>query len=58
MVSTAANRQELNTAAERFHRDESLIYGVAAGFCEAVAGHIGIEKRTDVQTARVSSGLP
>jgi transposase, IS5 family len=49
VVSTAANVHELNTAAERLHGDESLIYGVASGFCEAVAGHIGIEKRNDFQ---------
>jgi IS5 family transposase len=45
VVSTAANVHELNTAADRVHGEERVIYGVAAGFCEAVAGHIGIEKR-------------
>jgi len=40
VVSTAANVHELNTAAERLHGNERLIYGVAPGFCEAVAGHI------------------
>ncbi|MFT5339366.1 MAG: IS5 family transposase [Cyanobium sp.] len=35
--STAANVHELNTAAERLHGDERLIYGDA--------GQIGIEKR-------------
>jgi IS5 family transposase len=39
--STAANVHELNTAAERLHGDERLIYGDA--------GHIGIEKRGDFQ---------
>jgi IS5 family transposase len=39
--STAANVHELNTAAERIHGDERLIYGDA--------GHIGIEKRDDFQ---------
>jgi transposase, IS5 family len=39
--STAANVHELNTAAERLHGDERLIYGDA--------GHIGIEKRNDFQ---------
>jgi IS5 family transposase len=47
--STAANVHELNTAADRLHGDERLIYGVAAGFCEAVTGHIGIEKRGEFQ---------
>ncbi len=41
VVSTAANVHELNTAAERLHGDESLIYGDA--------GHIGIEKRNEFQ---------
>ena len=39
--STAANVHELNTAADRLHGDERLIYGDA--------GHIGIEKRGDFQ---------
>ena len=47
--STAANVHELNRAAARLHSDEHLIYGVAAGFCGAVAGPIGMEKRGDVQ---------
>ena len=37
VVSTAANVHELNTAADRVHGDEHVIYGDA--------GHIGIEKR-------------
>lgn len=37
VVSTAANVHELNTAAERTHGEEHVIYGDA--------GHIGIEKR-------------
>ena len=51
--STAANVHELNIAAGRLHGDERLIYGVAVGFCEAVAGHIGIEKRNDFQYCEV-----
>jgi transposase, IS5 family len=39
--STAANVREVNTAAERIHGDERLIYGDA--------GHIGIENRDDSQ---------
>jgi IS5 family transposase len=39
--STAVNVHELNTAAERIHGDERLIYGDA--------GHIGFEKRDDFQ---------
>nr|WP_259735226.1 transposase [Synechococcus sp. CS-1329] len=37
VVSTAANIHELNTAADRVHGEERVIYGDA--------GHIGIEKR-------------
>jgi IS5 family transposase len=37
VVSTAANVDELNTAADRVHGEERVIYGDA--------GHIGIEKR-------------
>ncbi len=37
VVSTAANVHELNTAADRVHGDERVIYGDS--------GHIGIEKR-------------
>jgi IS5 family transposase len=37
VVSTAANVHELNTAADRVHGEERVIYGDA--------GHIGIEKR-------------
>jgi IS5 family transposase len=37
MVTIAANVHELNTAAERTHREEHVIYGDT--------GHIGIEKR-------------
>ena len=48
-AGTAANLHELNTTTARLHGDECLIYGVAAGFCEAVAGPIGMEKRGDVQ---------
>jgi IS5 family transposase len=39
VVSTAANVHELNTAADRLHGEERLIYGDA--------GHIGIEKREE-----------
>jgi IS5 family transposase len=39
--NTAANVHERNTAADRLHGDERLIYGDA--------GHIGIEKRDDFQ---------
>jgi transposase, IS5 family len=48
VVSTAANVHELNTAAERTHGEEHVIYGDA--------GHIGIEKRS--RTARPRCGLP
>jgi len=41
VVSTAANVHELNTAADRLHGEERLIYGDA--------GHIGIEKREEFQ---------
>jgi IS5 family transposase len=37
VLSTAANVHELNTAADRIHGDERVIYGYS--------GHIGIEKR-------------
>ncbi len=37
VVSTAANVHELNTAADRVHAEERVIYGES--------GHIGIEKR-------------
>ena len=39
VVSTAANVHELNTAADRLHGEDRLIYGDA--------GHIGIEKREE-----------
>ena len=47
--STAANVHELNTAAERLHGDERLIYGDA--------GHIGIEKRDEFQDCEAESRI-
>ena len=41
VVSTAANVDELNTAADRVHGEERVIYGDA--------GHIGIEKRDAIK---------
>jgi IS5 family transposase len=39
VVSTAANVHELNTAAERLHGEEKVVYGDS--------GHLGIEKREE-----------
>ena len=41
VVSTAANVHELNTAAERLHGEEKVVYGDS--------GHLGIEKREAFQ---------
>jgi len=41
VVSTAANVHELNTAAERLHGEEKVVYGDS--------GHLGIEKRQEFE---------
>jgi IS5 family transposase len=41
VVSTAANVHELNTAAERLHGEEKVVYGDS--------GHLGIEKREEFE---------
>ena len=48
--STAANEPELNTAADRLHGYERLIYGDA--------GDIGIEKRGDSQNSEAEFRMP
>ena len=47
--STAANVHELNTAAERLHGDERLIYGDAGHIGNRCAEAVGYEKRGDFQ---------
>ncbi|MCP9883867.1 IS5 family transposase, partial [Synechococcus sp. ATX 2A4] len=47
--TTAANVHDLTAAAELLHGDEEVVYAVAAGFCEAVAGYQGIEKRPEME---------
>ncbi len=43
--TTAANVHDLTPAAELLHGDEEVVYAIATGICEAVAGYQGIEKR-------------
>ena len=43
VVSTAANVHELNTAAERLHGEEKVVYGDS--------GHLGIEKRGEFENS-------
>ena len=43
VVSTAANVHELNTAAERLHGEEKMVYGDS--------GHLGIEKRQEFESS-------
>jgi len=47
--TTAATVDDLTPAAELLHGGEDVLYAVAAGFCEAVAGYQGIEKRPDME---------
>jgi IS5 family transposase len=47
--STATNVHELNTAADRLHRDKRLIYGDAGHIGNRCAEAVGYEKRDDVQ---------
>jgi IS5 family transposase len=46
--TTAANVHDLTPAAELLHGEEEVVYAVAAGFCEAVAGYQGTEKREEM----------
>jgi IS5 family transposase len=51
VVSTAANVHEPNTAAERLHGEEKMVYGDS--------GHLGIEKRQEFEDSpcQVTPGL-
>ena len=49
LESTAANVHELNTAADRLHGDERLIYGDAGHIGNRCAEADGYEKRNDFQ---------
>ena len=49
LESTAANVHELNTAAERLHGDERLIYGDAGHIGNRCGEAVGYEKRNDFQ---------
>lgn len=47
--TTAANVHDFTPAAELLHGEEEVVNAVAAGFCEAVAGYQGIEKRPEIE---------
>lgn len=47
--TTAANVHDLTPAAELLHGEEEVVSAVAAGFCEAVAGYQGNEKRPEME---------
>ena len=53
VVLMAANVHDLTPAAELLQGDEEEVYGIAAGFCEAVAGYQGIAQRPEMASTGV-----
>jgi IS5 family transposase len=42
---------DLSPAADLLHGEEDVVYAVATGFCEAVAGYQGIEKQPEMKNS-------